>query len=369
VLLSAANNVARFDHNPVTGESLGLLIEEQRTNLVTYSEQIDDAAWTKTQSSVTANAVVAPDGTLTGDKLVEDTANSTHTIDQILSFTSGISYTVSVYVKAAERPTVQLVLLGTAFNESRTWFNLATGVATTTIGAVTSAFVINVGNGWYRVGVTQSAIATSTASTSFRIWTGSTALYTGDGYSGLYIWGAQVEAGVFPTSYIPTVASQVTRSNDVAVMTGENFSSWYVQNDGTFFADFIPRASIVSPERGVFCVLSGFARGHYFHLTTQLSARTRDASGVYTAGSTSFTPGTQIKMAGVLSNTLRNYSVNGASVISNTSAASVPDNTQLQIGFQQIQGSLPQQLNGTIRKLAYYPKRLANDQLQGMTTV
>jgi hypothetical protein len=77
VLLTAATNAPRFDHNPTTGESLGLLIEEQRTNLLfPYSEEFDNAAWSKTRSSITSNTIVAPDGTLTGDKLVEDTANS-----------------------------------------------------------------------------------------------------------------------------------------------------------------------------------------------------------------------------------------------------------------------------------------------------
>lgn len=177
------------------------------TNLLTYSEQFDNVNWAKTNATITADAAVSPDGTTDGDKLVENTANSIHALDQTLSFTSGTSYTVSVYVKAAERPTLQLVLVGTAFNESRTWFDLATGVATITVGAVTSAFVTSVGNGWYRVGVTQSAIATSTANISFRIWNGTTAVYTGDGTSGIYIWGAQLVQGATAGDYQQTVAT------------------------------------------------------------------------------------------------------------------------------------------------------------------
>ena len=72
VLSTAAINAPRFDYDPVTLESVGLLIEESRTNLLTYSEQFDNAVWTKSNASITANAIIAPDGTLTADKLVED---------------------------------------------------------------------------------------------------------------------------------------------------------------------------------------------------------------------------------------------------------------------------------------------------------
>jgi hypothetical protein len=354
----------RFDYDPVTLAPKGLLIEEQRTNSLTFSEQFDNVAWTKSNSTITANAVVSPDSTVDADKLVEDTANSTHTIDQILSFTSGTSYTVSVYVKAAERPTVQLVLVGTAFNESRTWFNLATGVATTTIGAVTSAFVINVGNGWYRVGVTQSAIATSTASLSFRIWNGSTALYTGDGTSGIFLWGAQLESGSFSTSYIPTSTATATRAADVAVMTGANFSNWYLQNEGTFYAE----GSSASTSRVLTAIDDGSMNNRYqLVLAASYTPNFAAVSGgvvsadLYTAA---LTQGLTARLAGAYKVNDFALSALGSAVATDTSGALPVSASVLRFGAWQNGGGY---LSGHIRRLAFFPRRLADAELQGVT--
>ena len=104
VMQTAASGVARFDSNPTTGESLGLLIEEQRTNLLTYSAQFDNAAWSKPNSdTITANTVVAPDGVLSGDAFVETTATGTHTLFQNATLVGGTVYTLSVYLQAACR--------------------------------------------------------------------------------------------------------------------------------------------------------------------------------------------------------------------------------------------------------------------------
>jgi hypothetical protein len=371
LIQSAAINTPRFDYDPVTLAPKGLLIEEQRTNLLTYSEQFDDAAWTKTRSSITANAILSPDGTQDADKLVEDsTASNTHQIQRSVSYTSGTTYTRTLYAKAGERTGFRFQFPSSAFTSGlNAYFDLSNG----TVASVTSpatASITSVGNGWYRCTATATATATASGteiSCGLTI-SGTNPTYSGDGTSGLYIWGAQLEAGAFATSYIPTVASQVTRSSDSAVMTGTNFTSWYVQNDGTFFAEFIPSSSIVTPERGVISVDSTFARGHYFHLTTQLSTRTRDASGTYITTSVSFSPNQVQRMAGIWAQTIRNLCVNGGTVFANTTSATVPTNTQFVIGDQQIQGSSPRQLNGTIRRIAYYPTRLTNAQLQAITS-
>ena len=240
LLRTAVNNQARFDHDPFTGESLGLLIEEQRTNLALRSEQFDDAYWTKSNSTITSNALIAPDGTLTADKLVENTAASAH-----LFFRGGIAstattFTASIYVKAAERSLLRIE----ARNEntptvggSNIDFNLATGTVQLISnygGGVGQGTITDVGNGWYRC---TSAVTVNTAGTTLvmAVYLGTTVFsYTGDGTSGLFIWGAQLEAGAFPTSYIKTEGSQATRLEDAASMTGTNFSSWYRQDEGTF---------------------------------------------------------------------------------------------------------------------------------------
>jgi hypothetical protein len=175
------------------------------TNLFTRSEEFNDAAWEKTRSSITANTIVAPDGTLTGDKLVEDTtATNTHNVRQNFTVAVG-TYTYSVFAKAGERTILQTARLNTNIDLINHSFNLTTGVATGT-----GASMISVGNGWYRcVGVITVNTAASTG-VLFNLNNGSTTTYTGDGYSGLFLWGAQLNTGAVPVAYLQTVATAVT---------------------------------------------------------------------------------------------------------------------------------------------------------------
>jgi hypothetical protein len=175
------------------------------TNLLTYSEQFDNAAWTKVRSSITANTIVAPNGTLTGDKLVEDTtASNTHFVRQTFTVAVG-TYTYSVFAKAGERAVLQVTRSTASIDTINHVFNLSTGVATGTSVSMTS-----VGNGWYRcVGVITVNTAAATA-VHFSLNNGSTDSYTGDGTSGLYIWGAQLNVGSTPAAYLQTVATAVT---------------------------------------------------------------------------------------------------------------------------------------------------------------
>jgi len=201
VLLTAASGVARFDHNPTTGESLGLLIEEQRTNLLLRSEEFDNASWTKARSSITANTIVAPDGTLTGDKLVEDTtASNTHLTRQVVTVSANTTYTFSVYLKAAERTAARLQSSDNASDTNGFFVNVnlsngtLSGGGSKGTGTYTTSTITSVGNGWYRVSLT-GIVDSSTTSVRYEVFLldGSTSAYTGNGYSGIYIWGAQLE--------------------------------------------------------------------------------------------------------------------------------------------------------------------------------
>jgi hypothetical protein len=190
-LLTATDNVARFDHNPTTGESLGLLVEEQRTNLVTYSEQFDNAAWTKSNATITANTVVAPDGSLTGDKLVEDTTNAFHILDQaVFGLADNLTLTFSVYLKYAGRQFSNIRILDKTATNKVAIFDLVNGSTDSA-----DASIISVGNGWFRctvIGNTASG-GTTPKARIYPMLDEVTSSYTGDGYSGIYIWGAQLE--------------------------------------------------------------------------------------------------------------------------------------------------------------------------------
>jgi len=146
VLETAASGVARFDHNPTTFESLGLLVEQQSTNLVTYSEQFDNASWTKTNATITANTVVAPDGTLTGDKFFENTSTGLHGVSKIGIALSG-SNSWSFYAKAGERTRILLDAYDGSSNSFHV-FDLDAG--TIVLNASGTATITPLGNGGYR---------------------------------------------------------------------------------------------------------------------------------------------------------------------------------------------------------------------------
>jgi hypothetical protein len=368
VLETAASGVARFDHNPTTFESLGLLIEESRTNLLTYSEQFDNAAWTKTRSSITANTVVSPDGTLTGDKIIADTdVNTTHLVSTSASVVSGTSYTVTVYAKAAEYGFVRLALSGFFAVVQSAIFNLSTGELGTTTGTITTS-AINAGNGWWRFSL--SSTATSTGSTSVQLGpatSASTANFTGDDYSGIYIWGAQLESASFSTSYIPTVASQVTRSADLAVMTGTNFSSWYNQAEGTLYAEANTPAFATTY---VFAEINNNSTSNYIRHSTSSAGTTTQfvvVNNTTTTASPSVTVtlGSNRKMAGAYAFNSIQQSVNGSLGTEDTSSEIPTGLVQMNIGSRAAGTSV---VNGTIKKIAYYPLRVTNAQLQGLTS-
>ena len=232
VIQSASTNEPRFDHDPVTKESLGLLVEESRTNLLTYSEQFGNAAWTPVNAIVVQNTATAPDGNFTADRIVSSITNSGYIV-QSPNVTSGTIYTISWYLKA-DALTSAMVGIGNAFGDTNMIVNLSTGQITTApVGAIGS-FVISAGNGWWRVGFSKASAATGIGG-CYCFPRG-----TANSSDGIYVWGAQLEAGSFPTSYIPTPATFTSRAstatyydaNGVIQTAGVN-----VARDNAYFPD------------------------------------------------------------------------------------------------------------------------------------
>jgi hypothetical protein len=368
VLETAASGVARFDHNPTTFESLGLLVEQQSTNLVTYSEQFDNAAWDKSSVTVAANQAVAPDGTLTADALVENTGSVLPAIyvGTGISLTSGTAYTGSVYLKANGRNFVAVYFQTANFPDSGriAWFDLSTQ-ATQFESGVTGT-ITSVGNNWYRCTITATADATGSTSPNalavlITTALGVTSSYTGNGYSGIYIWGAQLEATTFPTSYIPTVASQVTRAADSASMTGTNFSSWYNQAQGTLYAD-----GIVQTSGEYLYILSGSSPADTHELykaSTTLGGYTKINASFVSSLPVTATSNVNNKIAYAYKTNDFACSVNNSTVITDTSGV-LPTVDAMNIG----RSILLDYANGTIKKIAYYPIRLTDTNLQALTS-
>ena len=245
VIETVAANTPRFDYDPLTGECKGLLIEESRSNLLLYSQDLG-TGWSNTAGTTElVDVTTSPDGTSTADKLVENTSSGQHYISSTsVSWASSTPYTFSVFAKAETRYFLDLAFGTSSFwvnGHRRAVFNLARGTIHSTAGASLTALITPYPNGWYRCSITATTVSTAVAATTCQLLITSDGTsggsYPGDGTSGLYLWGAQTEQGAFPTSYIPTTASTVTRSTDLADMTGTNFSSWYNQSEGTVFAN------------------------------------------------------------------------------------------------------------------------------------
>jgi hypothetical protein len=365
VLQTAASGAARFDHDPVTGESKGLLIEEQRTNLFTYSEDFSNSAWQKQRTSVDSNTIIAPDGTLTGDKLVESTDGSSHFVGQNITGTAD-TYTFSIYAKAGERDWIAVRLWDGSSYAGFAYFNLANG----TIGTITSgtATITSIGNGWYRCSVSGLLTTASNCGAYPAVaFEDNNVAYTGDGYSGVYIWGAQVEEGEFPTSYIPTSGSQVTRLADEASMTGTNFSDWYRQDEGTLYADYSVSHDTVnfgtcpftikdSGSTNAITMQRGFSASY-----TNSFVRLNDTNTSMIAKTTT-TPSGNYKHTNAYAVDDFAAAFNGDLLGTDTSGV-LPVVDRMLIGGNRATVFSSQ----TIKKLAYYPARLTNAEIVALT--
>ena len=371
LLKTAQANEARFDFDPITHACKGLLIEEARTNLLTYSEQFDKAEWSKTRAVIIPNAAVAPDGTMTADKLIEDsTTTNTHKADQPATFGTG-ALCFSVRAKAGERSKLQLYATDLVSSICYASFDLANGVVLGSAfqGAWSSgsASIRDIGNGWYECVLAATTSQGTVKRPEIRILNDAgIETYTGDGVSGLYLWGAQLEAGSFPTSYIPTTSAAATRSADIAQMTGANFSSWYRQDEGTFVAEWLLGSDINSTN--VYCASDGTTanevRLRYSASETTSDSAVVKSSAIQAVLSTSAQQLKHTNHSNAMAYAPNDFarSPNGGACITDN-AGTPPILTMLYVGSK---GS-GEHLNGHIAKFTYYPKRLDNASLQALS--
>lgn len=207
-------NQPRFEHDPLTGARQGLLIEESRTNLLTATQDLT-RTWIGVRATALPRMGASPDGGFGASKLIEDNSGgSTHQLSQNISFNNGWTYAFSVYVKAAERTIVQLAFNGAAFSTpQRAAFNLVTGVANVAQGSPLVG-IAPVGGGWYRISMIAASTSANVASCVLYLTDATGAVsYNGDAMSGAFFWGAQVEAGNFLTSYIPSSETVTARTS------------------------------------------------------------------------------------------------------------------------------------------------------------
>ena len=241
-LQTAAINAPRFEHSAsdsaseAIGQSRGLLIEGQATNYLAGSATIGGTYWGSIGATSHLNSAVAPDGTLTATKLVENSSGGTkYFYSNNFTPAASTTYTCSVYVKPNGRNYCLLYTNIGGANQS-SMFDLVTGATSNLSGSGTNQ-ATQCGNGWWRISMTVTT--SSTLTHNFQILTATDATtinYTGNGYSGLLCWGAMLEQSSFPSSYIGTTSSAVTRASDSAAMdlTQAGFNGGAVSIVGEF---------------------------------------------------------------------------------------------------------------------------------------
>lgn len=325
------------------------------TNLLLQSQTLDSGTWSKIRANVTADAIAAPDGTTTAEKVFTDaTAANTHVISQTATVVQGQPYTISAYFKAAEYAAVRLSLASNAFPAgSLANFDLTGSGAATTAGGVTASIQALTG-GWYRCSMTQ--VATASVLTTFSISllqsVGASQSFDGDGVSGIYAWGAQLEANALANPYIPTVASQVTKTKLAP---------------GTIVVRSRIEA-VVNGTWGIFTLSDG-------------TAANRFGLRYYSGGivPVDVSPGPTINMSPVLATpavvgtsylTALSWDDNGMIAAVNGVALAYP-NVPLPLGITMLgigQGSPANfWLNGEINRVVYYPYKMTAAQLQAVT--
>jgi hypothetical protein len=365
LIQTAASGAPRFDHNPATGESLGLLVEEARTNLVLRSEELNASPWGWTNNSgipgtVIANSDIAPNGTLTATEIQFPLIPGGNYINRVQTFTPVSNpYVFSVWLKAKSPSDIGKTIRIQIFQSSTS--------IVYELHVLTSA--------WKRISTSPKTLPGGAAVQIEQI--------PGQDAVNVLAWGAQVEAGAFPTSYIPTTGSTVTRAADIASMTGTNFSSWYRQDEGSLFGQYVLRGGNEGLLRiwdGNGAALNYWAIGPSSPAGGVLGLTTRSTQGtvvgVYNRGriDDATNLGYVVKhAAAIAANDFACYTRSGSGDFDNNTGSTVPASggylPPLVDRLTLAESSGPFLLNAsiTIARLAYYPVRLPDAQLQALT--
>lgn len=361
---SVQANVPRICYlNDAKGE---LLVEPQRTNLLRYSEQFDNAAYTKTNSTITANAIAAPDGTTTADKLIADATNNFHWVEQQITSTGGSTYAISVFAQAAEYD--YLYIQGTTLSEAGVWFNLSTGSIETSVGTtLASSRIENYGSGIYKCSIVFAGAAANQIIRFGVSNADNVRTFTGDATSGIYIWGGQAESGSYATSYIKTEATTQTRNADVISLTGA--SALLGDSEGALFVE----ASVFDTTTSKVISLSDGTtnKRHLINFTAAANFNaftTNSASGGTQASifGGSYVANTFYKVAARYATNNFTAYLDGSNIGTDTSGVTFSSGDLTRMGLDTGDGTVP--FYGRIRQLVVFDQALTNDELAAITT-
>ena len=352
------NNIPRIDYTG--GGCPSILLEPQRTNLLLRSQEFDNASWAKLNTTISANVEISPDGTLSAYSITDNAVNNEHKIEQIITSTT---LTHSIFVKPNSGRYVQLVGVGTSWYQN---FDVIDGIIES--GNALNANIENYGNGWYRISAYKGG---ANPKLQFNLITSANSprveQYIGDGTNSFYIWGAQVEAGAYPTSYIPTGASTVTRLVDSCHLLNHSLFTDY---PFTVYAN----AEVDAVGNTIFSLNNTSSPTYYlsfnFANSIQVGLARRDLSNndsdfynfSYSAGDT-------IKVAvAFISPTAYKLYINGTEIANVTSGTSIPFNHN-DISLGQFRITSDTGARNSINEFMVFNEVLSDSKLQTLTTL
>lgn len=371
VLQTASSDVPRFDYDPVSHVAKGILIETTRTNYLLYSGLLSNANWAALYSSKLTGQT-APDGSTGAIKLIEDTSTNAHHVKQIYTVADNTIVTISAFAKAGER--TYFVLQGKK-NDGVSYpnavFNLTAGTVSASTGLVTDGMsILPAGNGWYRCAITyNSGVGGGAGIVFMTTHNGVSGTYTGDGVSGAYLWGGQLEISAPATSYIPTTTAAVTRASDVlSVPVG----AWYNASVGTLFADYtLPRLG-ASGYPGVVMVGDGSYNNGIVLYIADVSDDSKRGQ-IKSGGSISFdqNAGTIISV-NAQARAAFAYAANNSNIANNGTVATTDSSVIIPSGLTVLSlggsnNAITSPLNGYLKSFSYYSARAADAQIGLLT--
>lgn len=358
IIADVAADVARFDYDPFTLRSKGLLVEEARTNLCLQSQDLA-TTWTVTAATIQVNVATAPDGTVTADKIRETSATSDHRATQAFTkAASAIQYCISTHLQAAER-TWAVIIATDGTNGAQQWVNLTNGELGTrnTFGTgwtQQDGEITAYPNGVYRVGL---IFTTDTGTTlQFRILpttADNISSYAGTTDWGIYAWGHQLEAGAHMSSYIRTTTASVVRNADAPLCS--SIGGFFNAAEGTIYVEGIAGGLTGVSGNKYFCAFSDGGNNELIgqYITLASPGLVVIDGGVQQANitRTATTQGTTVR-------NLMRYKVNDFAIAASTqltvgtdTVGTLPTVDRLHLGGD---GSGNQKFNGHLRRWVYW---------------
>jgi hypothetical protein len=358
---TTANGAPRWDYDPSTLQLRGLLVEEARTNLALYSGDMSNVAWAPAGAVVAAptpagNQVVAPDGNTAGARITYPAITGAGALSMIQHtfVATPAAYTFSVYMRGAvggEQTYIMLRVTAGAYYKLRVTLTTSWQRYTITSPALTAA-------SWFAAIGADLRDGTQTTTPA----------------QSIYVWGGQIELGLFPTSLIPTTTASVLRATDNMAMTGANFSSWFNASAGSFVAEASYPVAMPVAHAGRFIELSDGTVANFLAVMPQFAtAQAQIASTIASVAGTSLLPNTGSltvdypARAGVTYSTQRTaagkLAPGGMGPVVSTPGGIAPLINQLGIG-NRADGQRP--FDGHIRSVRYWSRALSDADLQAV---